>query len=169
MKHNLRKIVLCALLTALSVVIDILFKMMFSNMAFGVSLYAIPLVIASIFCGPLLGGISAFIGDAVGVFIAGGGYLPLFALGSVLWGVIPGLFFIKKDVNFYPLLLVVLLTHTLVTLTNTLAIYVYMGKLSTLTTLVIRGICLPINSYIISKIVFVSSNKMEELIYKHDS
>src|SRR5690554_6053418 len=95
-KKELRKLTLASILTALSIVLDIAFKVLVpATQSFGFPFYAIPLVIGSIVLGPIYGGTMAFISDAVGFFAAPrGDYSMLFALQAISWGIVP--FFLAK-------------------------------------------------------------------------
>src|SRR5690606_16809459 len=89
-KKELRKLTLASILTALSIVLDIAFKVLVpATQSFGFPFYAIPLVIGSIVLGPIYGGTLAFISDSVLFFAARRGYYSLiFALQAISWVVI---------------------------------------------------------------------------------
>lgn len=61
--------------------------------ALRISFGEIPLMISGLLFGPVVGGISGIAADLIGVTInPQGAFHPGFALSSMLWGVIPGLF-----------------------------------------------------------------------------
>ncbi|MBU1093285.1 MAG: folate family ECF transporter S component [Firmicutes bacterium] len=149
---QLQKIVLAASLAAVSVVIDVFFKYVLNIQHFGVPFYAIPIIIGSIVLGPLYGVIMGFIGDGIGVMIAGEGYLPLYVIGPMIWGLMPGLLLHKK---YSPLKLgwAIPLTYVLVSLSNTLAGVVYFGSEVTILYLYLRLSLIPFNSVIMFVII----------------
>lgn len=56
----------------------------------------LPLMLSGIMFGPLVGGLTGLAADLIGVLIAPQGpYHPGFTLSSVLWGVIPGLVYLR--------------------------------------------------------------------------
>ena len=122
-KQNLRKLTLAAVLTALSIVLDILFKSIVpANQSFGFPFYAIPLVVGSIVLGPIYGGMMGFISDAVGFFAGGSqfAYDFMFALQAISWGVIPYLIARRKS-GWVRILLAVIVSHIMATSFSTLA------------------------------------------------
>lgn len=124
---DLRKIVWASLLGAISVVIDILFKLIIPIQVMGTPYYAIPIIVAAIFLGPKYSIPIAFLGDLVSTLLAGHTYLPLFSIASMLWGIIPGLL-LRVKYKFSTILLVVFITHIFVSATNSLALYIHMHK-----------------------------------------
>jgi ECF transporter S component (folate family) len=149
---QIQKLALAAILAATSVVIDVFFKQLIGIQNFGVPFYAIPIVMGSIILGPHYGVLMSLASDAIGVTIAGQGYLISFALAPVMWGLIPGLFMYKRYSN-YRLAYVVPLTYVFASLSNTLAMYIEFGRETTLATLAIRMIFIPLNSVLIFYIV----------------
>ena len=154
MKGNLsvQKLTLAASLAAVSIVIDVFFKYALGISNFGLPFYAIPIVLGSIILGPVYGAIMGFVGDGIGVMIAGQGYLPYFVIGPMVWGILPGLFLHKKYKP-YKLAYVVPLTYLVVSLSNTFALYMHFGIETTLALLVLRMVLIPFNSIIIFVIV----------------
>ncbi|HKL94796.1 MAG TPA: folate family ECF transporter S component [Haploplasma sp.] len=152
---ELKKVVWAAVLAALSIVIDVVFKLIIPSNDMQTPYYAIPIIVSAIFLGPKYSIVIAFLGDLVSILLVGGVPLPLFSLSSTMWGVIPGLF-LYKNKKFTKLLLVVLLTHIVVTATNTYAIYIHFANKNFATILVslpLRiGMVIP-NTLIISLLV----------------
>jgi len=144
---ELLKLLLAVALTAISVVIDVLFKYVVPIETFGMPFYAIPLVLGSIILGPVYGVMMALVGDAIGVVISGYSYLPLYALAAISWGLIPGI--INRKYGFVKLIFSVLLAYLFANLSNTLANYVYFGQVTALATLAIRLLLIVPNSIII--------------------
>lgn len=154
---ELKKIVWAAILAALSIVIDIAFKMIIPLQTMGTAYYAIPIIIGAIFLGPKYSIWIAFISDFISVFIAGHTFFPLFSLASTLWGVIPG-FLLKGKTNLKRILIVVFLTHLIVTTVNSFALYIHFHKTieALLVDLPLRyGLIIP-NSLIIAILVHAS-------------
>lgn len=123
---ELRKIVWAALLTAISIVLDSVFKIILPSNV-GVAFYAIPIIIAGMFLDIKYSLVIAFLGDGVSVLISGDPFYPLFTLGSLMWGLIPPLL-LNKDSKLPKIIVVVLLTHLFVTSINSLAIVVHYTK-----------------------------------------
>ena len=88
------------------------------------------------------------IGDAVGVFLSGYGYLPMFVIAPVFWGLIPGLMMNKQNQNWARLALAIFVTYVLASAANTYAIYYYFGSASAMSTLYIRIGLIPFNTII---------------------
>lgn len=125
-KEVLRNIVWASLLAALSVVFDLAFKVIVPN-NIGFAFYAIPIIIAGMFLGVKYSIVIAILGDSVSVLLAGETFLPLFALGSLMWGLIPALL-LNKDSDLKRIIFVVLITHLLVTSINSVALAVHIYK-----------------------------------------
>ena len=90
--QELRKLTIASILTAMSIILDIVFKMFIpANLNFGFPYYAIPLIIGSLILGPIYGGSMGLISDYLGFILFPGPYAydVLFALRAVMWGVIP--------------------------------------------------------------------------------
>jgi ECF transporter S component (folate family) len=168
MRNNqqIQKLVLAASLTAVSVVIDAFFRIILNIQGFGLPFYAIPLIIGGIILGPLYGGIMGFVGDALGVFMTGGTYLPFFVIASILWGVIPGLLLHKKFQPF-KLAWVVILTYLLASTSNTIAMLIYWPREVTVAWFVLRMTLIPFNSIIIFVLVNDTHKKLIPYIERY--
>jgi len=94
----------------------------------------------------------AFVGDGIGVILANQGYLPMFVLAPMMWGLVPGIF-LQKRFTAYKLAYVVPLTYLLASLSNTLALYIHFGMHTTIALLVLRVGLIPFNSVIIYMVV----------------
>lgn len=88
---NVRTLVSCALLAAISVVLARLIIPM-PNETTRFSLEAVPIFIAGMLFGPLPGALVGFCADFVGTLFSGYGYNPLFCLPPILYGLCAGLF-----------------------------------------------------------------------------
>ena len=104
-KLNIQQLAFSALLIAMGIVLYHFVSISLPNptspiIKFGIGF--IPVIIISILYGPLMGGIAGFIQDLLGFFLIGG---PMFGqtfnigftLNAVIYGVIPGLFFLKSN------------------------------------------------------------------------
>ncbi len=95
-----KKIVVCALLIALSVVLSGMLSvpvMPLGTYSLKIGLGMLPVLIASALFGPLYGGMVGGLADLLQALIfPKGAYMPWFTVVGTLFGVIPGLFFLKK-------------------------------------------------------------------------
>ncbi len=80
----------CALLTALSVVLARLLTVIPSEVS-RFSLEAVPIVLAGLLLGPVSGGAVGFAADLIGCLFSPYGYNPIFCLPPILYGVWAGL------------------------------------------------------------------------------
>ncbi len=145
-QKELKRLALAAVLTAMSIAIDVFFKRVLGLHNFGVPFYAIPIVFGSILLGPIYGILMSLVGDAFGVLIAGFTYLPFFMIAPIMWGLIPGLLMRKKISHLGRLAIALFLTYILVSLSNTFAIYYYYGEASAMATLYVRISLIPFNT-----------------------
>lgn len=153
-KQQLQKWSLAAVLTALSIAIDIFFKTLVASSTFGLPFYAIPLVLASIILGPLYGAVMALAGDFIGVTISGYGWLPLFMIAPLFWGIVPGLF-MRRRYSRFRLAYVIPLSYLFATTANTIAILVHFDRIAALSTLALRLSLVLFNSIIMFYLVQV--------------
>lgn len=107
-------LVRAAILTALSVILTRFFSIMITeNLRVGIG--TLPIMLSGLMFGPLVGAITGFVADIVGVLINPmGSFHPGFTLSSVLQGLLPGLvsFFLMKDktkINWLEILLSIVL------------------------------------------------------------
>jgi riboflavin transporter len=96
MKINIRILAICGLLIAFSVILSRFasFRLSFAgieNIRFGLG--TLPIMLAGILFGPLIGGLVGIVSDIIG-FMASpmGAYMPHFTFVSMLYGFIPALF-----------------------------------------------------------------------------
>lgn len=162
-QQALKKIALAALLTAMSVAIDVLFKRILGLENFGVPFYAIPIVYGSIILGPFYGVIMSVIADGFGVLIAGNGYLPLFVLAPIIWGLLPGLMNYKSVKRLSVLALSLLLTYVLASAVNTYAIYYYFGYESAMATILARVLLIPVNTILLFYVIKALDRKLRPI------
>lgn len=151
---ELKKVIWASILTALSIIIDVVFKTIIPTQTMGTAYYAIPIIIAAMFLGVKYSLIVAFIGDLVGVLLAGVPYFPLFSLGAMMWGLIPALF-LKNRRDFKSIIIVILITHLLVTSLNSFALMVHYHQSiqGLLIDLPLRAFLIIPNSIIISLLI----------------
>jgi len=92
-----------------------------------------PLMMAGMVYGPALGGLGGLAADLIGVVVnPQGAYFPGFTLSSMLWGILPGLFFYKrnnKNINIKGVFIVVSITYFIVSIClNTYWLSIMFGK-----------------------------------------
>lgn len=96
-----RRLVLCALFVALGVVFGGLLNipaMPFGVYSVKIGLGTLPVILSGVLFGPVYGGIVGGLTDFLqAMLFPKGAYLPWFTLTGVLFGLIPGLFFIKRQ------------------------------------------------------------------------
>ncbi len=80
----------CALLTALSVVLARVLTLIPAETT-RISLEAVPIVLAGLLCGPLPGALVGFAADLIGCLISPFGYNPIFCVPPILYGLLAGL------------------------------------------------------------------------------
>ena len=80
----------CALLTALSVVLARVLTLIPAETT-RISLEAVPIVLAGLLCGPLPGALVGFSADLIGCLISPFGYNPFFCVPPILYGLLAGL------------------------------------------------------------------------------
>lgn len=161
---DIQKLVLASSLVAISIVIDVFFKQVLSFNNFGVPFYAIPIIYGSVILGPFYGLAMGFVSDLVGfVAFPNGTYALIFALGAMLWGFVPGIFLYKKF-DKIRLTFVILFTHILVTLANTLGLLTFLSVETALASLPLRLTMIPINVIIITLLVSSLYQKLLPLL-----
>lgn len=80
----------CALLTALSVVLARVLTLIPAETT-RISLEAVPIVLAGLLCGALPGALVGFSADLIGCLISPFGYNPIFCVPPILYGLLAGL------------------------------------------------------------------------------
>src|SRR5690554_3669354 len=89
---HIRKISIAAILIALSIVLDIIFKQITVTDTMGFPFYALPVVIGSIVLGPVYGVLMGAGSDIISFFMFPKGTFSFwFVLAPIVWGLIPGL------------------------------------------------------------------------------
>ena len=89
--QNVRTLVSCALLAAVSVVLA-RFIIPMPNETTRFSIEAVPIFLAGMLFGPLPGALVGFVADFVGCLFSGYGYNPMFCVPPILYGLAAGLF-----------------------------------------------------------------------------
>jgi ECF transporter S component (folate family) len=146
--NDLQKLLLAVSLTSISVVIDVLIKYVIPVETFGLPFYAIPIVIGSIVLGPIYGVMMALVGDALGVLMSGYGYLFLYSLAAISWGLVPRLI-VRNKYRIVRLAIGVLIAYLFASLSNTFANFYYFGQTTAIATLFIRLALIIPNSIVI--------------------
>lgn len=88
---NVRTLVSCALLAAVSVVLA-RFIVPMPNETTRFSIEAVPIFLAGMLFGPVPGALVGFVADFVGALFSGYGYNPILCLPPILYGLCAGLF-----------------------------------------------------------------------------
>ncbi|MBN3491196.1 ECF transporter S component [Acholeplasma equirhinis] len=172
-QKELRKLTLAATLTALSIVLDIMFKSIIpANIQFGLPYYAIPLVIGSLVLGPHYGAVMGFMSDLIGFYSNSGGftYDPIYALQAVMWGVIPYLI-ARRNSGWARIGIAVLVSHLFATFCSSLADFVgtYVWTDGNIDAsfarvglfLPLRLYMLPVNTVIITAVTYFTNQRLE--------
>ena len=93
-----RTMVKAGFLTAISIVLTrfmYFFVPLAGFPALRISFGEVPIMMSGLLFGPLVGGVTGVAADLIGILInSQGAFHPGFTLSSMLWGVIPGLFYI---------------------------------------------------------------------------
>lgn len=106
-KHKLQELAFTGLLVAIGILLYHLVSISLPNptnpiIKFGVGF--VPIIVVSILYGPVIGGFAGLAQDLLGFFILGGPlfgqtFHPGFTLNAILYGVIPGLFFLRRHLT----------------------------------------------------------------------
>ena len=99
-KNSVKALSYCAMLTALSVVFARLMGLM-PNESMRFSIEAVPIFLAGMLFGPVLGGCVGFAADFIGCLFSPFGYNPIFCIPPILYGVAAGLLrpMLRKQVS----------------------------------------------------------------------
>ena len=104
-KITVKKLVILSLLMAMTTVLKFV---SIGNGEFRISLFEIPIILAGITSGPLMGIVVAFGGDLIYGIIGGYSYSFIMSLSAMMWGLMGGLLY-KKKVKIIPLVLLILI------------------------------------------------------------
>lgn len=124
-KYSIKDISLASSFAALSLILDVLSVRTESTKY---TLYGFPLLFSGILFGPLVGLLTGLVSGILSQFLTYGISIttPIWILAPMMWGFISGLLFhnaFKKKESPRYIILTVILTSIIVTLTNTLALY----------------------------------------------
>lgn len=160
MNKNLKYITLTAILTAISIILDVIMKLMIGSSVFGTPLYALPLIIISIFINPVYGLAAGFISDYVGFMISpNGNYAIIFALSAAMWGFIPGIISRYKS-KWYLIILGIFVAHVFSTASNTLALWIQVGEKTAKNLLWLRISMIPLNVLVLSTLTIIINHRL---------
>lgn len=124
---ELKKFVFAAMLAAISVILNAFFKTIIAIDTIGTAFYAIPIIIACIFLDLRHSLLVALVSDVVGVLLSPFPFMFIFTFGTLAWGLIPKLLKAKHN-NVVKLGIIIFVTHLVVTLINSFAIYFHITK-----------------------------------------
>ena len=104
---RLRTVVICAMLTAVGVLLSGPLSLYFGTFKTGIE--TLPKILAGVLFGPLWGGVVGAVTDFLqAMLFPRGGYQPLFTVVAFFFGFIPGLFFRNgRPIKFLRLLLAI--------------------------------------------------------------
>ena len=98
---SILKLVVCGLLTALGVILGGLLSipaMPFGSYTLKIGFGVLPVLLAGVLFGPVYGGIVGALTDLLqALLFPKGAYMPWFTLVGIFFGLIPGLFFMRKQ------------------------------------------------------------------------
>lgn len=172
LEKSTRQLVVCALLVALGVVLNILSApvMNFGTYSMKVGLTALPIILAGILYGPMYGGIVGGITDILQLWvIPKGAYIPWFTLVSALIGLIPGLFFMKKQELRMERILLAIATGQIIAsvlLNTTLLVQLYgLPREAIYLRIINQAIMIPVYTILINAIIkqLAKSNILEKI------
>lgn len=162
-KIKVKKLVILSLLMAMTTVLKFV---SIGNGEFRISLFEIPIILAGIISGPLMGIIVAFGGDLIYGIIGGYSYSFIMSLSAMMWGLMGGLLY-KKKVKIIPLVLLILITSILTTINNSFQQYIWYkeGMWARLplriVVMLIKIVLLPILVYILHSRIFETKNSKD--------
>ena len=157
--------VLGSMLAALSLAINFTFIYLIpSNGTFRLPLYAIPLVLASVILGKYNGIIVAIVCDFIFGMLNPYGFLPLYSFAAVSWGFWSG-FFCNKKYSLVRLSIGVYISYLCATTTNSIANYVYYGKIVAMSTFFLRILVLVVSTPILIFIIHQIYVRVKNLVY----
>lgn len=100
-KISTKQMVLCAILACIGGILS--GPLSFYFFTWKISLGSIPVMLAGILFGPVLGGMTGFASDFINFALAPrGGYNPIFGLTMAIMGIIAGLVYRRKDKELVP-------------------------------------------------------------------
>ena len=130
--QNIMTIVVCGLLTALGVVLGGMLSipaMPLGTYSVKIGFGAFPVILSGVLFGPVYGGIVGGLTDLLqALLFPKGAYMPWFTLVGILFGLIPGLFFMKGQKPTFLRLLAAIATGQVigsVILNTTLVVVLY--------------------------------------------
>jgi len=162
MKKSVKHLTLCAILGALSIVINVITRQLMPSEQFMIPLFVLPLIIGSILLGPVTGGMMGLVVDIASFFIGGGiNFLPLMTLSRVMWGVLPFFFYYQK--NKIILLVGIFLTHLIATAINSLALFIAFN-VGMIPFISARLAMLPVNVVVLTFLTIIIISRLPEEI-----
>ena len=139
MRFSPQQMALGGVLIAMSIVLSRLVSIPIGP-TLRISIAAVPIFLAGLWMGPLLGAICGALADLIGCLIAGYAPNPLITLSSLLWGILPALLIpalaksifstMKKQLRLLPAVFIAIFVTMLVTSlgTTTLGLSIYNGQ-----------------------------------------
>lgn len=140
-KFSTKRIVFLGLMAAISIVLTRLLSITIDPQTLRISLGNVPVILVSLWFGPIEGAVVGFIADIIGATVFSPyGWNPLLAPTSVIMGLLPGLFSkaFSNRFNFLTVFLVTLLTNCVGTIAYSTFALSEMSNLPYLSVLAIR-------------------------------
>lgn len=127
---NTRILVLAAMLVAMNIVLARVLSIQ-AGPYIRITFSQIPIYLCSLWFGPLLGGVSGFLGDLIGSIIQGYAPNPFISMAAILTGVLPGVmkkFVFHNQITWWKLGIVFALNGIFGSLgLTTLGLHIYYG------------------------------------------
>lgn len=154
------KLTLGAMLSALSVILNLVFDLWLNINTFGFPFYGIPLILAGLFLGPKYGFLVALASDTVFGLIKG--YYPWFVFSTIAWATIPVLLRPKGNKIYWTF--VIVLTYLSATLANTFAMRMNFSRNLALANFWLRVGLIPPFSIIIGVVSYILYVRLRDLL-----
>lgn len=162
MNLRIKRLTLASMLVALSIVLDLIVKLIITAQDFSIPLYALPLIIGGAILGPIYGMVMGLIQDIVSFFILPSGtFNILFSVSAMMWGLFSGLLLRGKR-HFTFVLGTVFISHVFVTTTNTIALWILFSRGAALN-LILRAGMIPVNIIVLTILYQVLQDRLEDL------
>lgn len=128
--YNKKNIVFLIALTPMLAAVGYILKVVgqiTTTDAFSIRLSDIPIMFSGIITGPIFGALTGFIVDILYLITYGYGF-NLMTITSIMWGLIPGLYFMFFKYKFRRLIVVVIITSIVCFSINTYQLYLWQDE-----------------------------------------
>lgn len=134
-KTNVYRLVVCAMMVALSVILGSYFSLSLLGDVIRISFFMVPVLLIAILYGPVYGGMAGFVAEILKSLLAGRGFSFAFPFTAFIGGFLMGLFFIQqKPVQFWHIFLATFVSQSVqsLLLNSALLYFLYRYPLVTL-------------------------------------